>query len=135
MVYYLRKEEFIYILIKWKINGNILLFEMNFNDSILEFRDHNWRFFHVLQRCDSCQRAGATVGCCTRGCPANYHFMCARLEQCLFQEDKKVFCPQHTEKVDGEVGVSSHCFVVLLDMFIYTFISIAHTVIYRNFIN
>lgn len=95
----------------------------------------NWRFFHVLQRCDSCQRAGATVGCCTRGCPANYHFMCARLEQCLFQEDKKVFCPQHTEKVDGEVGVSSHCFVVLLDMFIYNFISIAHTVIYRNFIN
>lgn len=26
-------------------------------------------------------------------------------------------------------------FLVLLDMFIYTFISIAHTVIYRNFIN
>ena len=48
VVHYLRKEEFIYILIKWKINGNILLFEMNFNDSILEFRDHNWRFFRVF---------------------------------------------------------------------------------------
>ncbi|XP_061183956.1 histone-lysine N-methyltransferase 2A-like [Saccostrea echinata] len=56
-----------------------------------------------VMRCDSCQRAGATVGCCTRGCPANYHFMCARQELCLFQEDKKVFCPQHREKVDGEL--------------------------------
>ena len=35
VVYYLRKEEFIYILIKWKINGRILLFEMNNSDSIL----------------------------------------------------------------------------------------------------
>ncbi|XP_056010328.1 uncharacterized protein LOC130051760 isoform X2 [Ostrea edulis] len=56
-----------------------------------------------VMRCDCCQRAGATVGCCTRGCPANYHFMCARQEHCLFQEDKKVFCPQHREKVDGEL--------------------------------
>ncbi|XP_052063462.1 uncharacterized protein LOC127703085 isoform X2 [Mytilus californianus] len=54
-------------------------------------------------KCDICQRAGATVGCCTRGCPANYHFMCARTDGCLFQDDKKVFCSQHKEKVDGEI--------------------------------
>ncbi|VDI41524.1 histone-lysine N-methyltransferase MLL1 [Mytilus galloprovincialis] len=54
-------------------------------------------------KCDICQRAGATVGCCTRGCPANYHFMCARMDGCLFQDDKKVFCSPHKEKVDGEL--------------------------------
>ena len=83
-----------------------------------------------LQRCDSCQRAGATVGCCTRGCPANYHFMCARLEQCLFQEDKKVFCPQHTEKVDGEVGVSSHCFCgAIRHVYIYIYFNSTYSYI------
>lgn len=57
-----------------------------------------------FQKCDNCQRTGATVGCCTRGCPANYHFMCARLDGGLFQEDKKVFCSQHKDKVDGMVS-------------------------------
>ncbi|XP_078675926.1 histone-lysine N-methyltransferase 2A-like isoform X1 [Branchiostoma floridae x Branchiostoma belcheri] len=54
-------------------------------------------------RCERCNKLGATVGCCTRGCPANFHFMCARLEECLFQEDKKVFCKEHKDKVDGEL--------------------------------
>ncbi|XP_078589839.1 histone-lysine N-methyltransferase 2A-like isoform X3 [Branchiostoma floridae x Branchiostoma japonicum] len=54
-------------------------------------------------RCERCNKLGATVGCCTRGCPANFHFMCARLEDCLFQEDKKVFCKEHKDKVDGEL--------------------------------
>ncbi|XP_066280543.1 histone-lysine N-methyltransferase 2A-like isoform X1 [Branchiostoma lanceolatum] len=54
-------------------------------------------------RCEQCSKLGATVGCCTRGCPANFHFMCARLEECLFQEDKKVFCKEHKDKVDGEL--------------------------------
>lgn len=63
-----------------------------------------WNISFLFQKCDICQRAGATVGCCTRGCPANYHFMCARMDGCLFQDDKKVFCSPHKEKVDGEVN-------------------------------
>ncbi|XP_064595526.1 LOW QUALITY PROTEIN: histone-lysine N-methyltransferase 2A-like [Liolophura sinensis] len=54
-------------------------------------------------RCDVCSLRGATVGCCTRGCPANFHFMCARQDSCLFQEDKKVFCKQHQNRADGEI--------------------------------
>ncbi|KAK3107240.1 hypothetical protein FSP39_010101 [Pinctada imbricata] len=46
-------------------------------------------------KCDRCGRSGATVGCCTRGCPANYHFMCAKQSYCVFQEDMKMFCQLH----------------------------------------
>ncbi|OWF41440.1 uncharacterized protein LOC110462400 isoform X2 [Mizuhopecten yessoensis] len=56
-----------------------------------------------LLKCDRCNRSGATVGCCMRGCPANYHFMCARHSNCVFQEDKKVFCSLHLDKVDGDL--------------------------------
>ena len=61
--------------------------------------------FLILQKCDTCQRTGATVGCNTRGCPANYHFMCARMDGCLFQNDRKVFCSQHEDKIDGHVSI------------------------------
>ncbi|XP_070548619.1 histone-lysine N-methyltransferase 2A-like isoform X1 [Ptychodera flava] len=54
-------------------------------------------------RCEHCNRFGATVGCCMRGCPANFHFMCARTEHAVFQEDKKVFCDAHHNKVDHEL--------------------------------
>ncbi|XP_006823602.1 uncharacterized protein LOC100377495 [Saccoglossus kowalevskii] len=54
-------------------------------------------------RCERCHRFGATVGCCMRGCPGNYHFMCARNENAVFQEDKKVFCRNHKNKVDHEL--------------------------------
>ncbi|XP_046572748.1 LOW QUALITY PROTEIN: uncharacterized protein LOC124280812 [Haliotis rubra] len=54
-------------------------------------------------RCDYCSRSGATVGCCNRGCSANYHFKCAKADHCLFQEDKKVYCKYHTTQVDGQL--------------------------------
>ncbi|KAL4228619.1 Histone-lysine N-methyltransferase [Mactra antiquata] len=54
-------------------------------------------------RCDRCDKMGATVGCNTRGCKSNYHFMCARYNQCRFQEDKKVFCHIHRMYIDGEL--------------------------------
>lgn len=57
----------------------------------------------LLQRCEHCQRTGATVGCCLSACLSNYHFMCARLCQCTFQEDKKVFCQKHVDLLDGTV--------------------------------
>uniref|UniRef100_A0A8C6XU44 [histone H3]-lysine(4) N-methyltransferase n=1 Tax=Naja naja TaxID=35670 RepID=A0A8C6XU44_NAJNA len=54
-------------------------------------------------RCEHCQRTGATVGCCLSACLSNYHFMCARLCQCTFQEDKKVFCQKHVDLLDGTI--------------------------------
>ncbi|XP_033758364.1 uncharacterized protein LOC117340710 [Pecten maximus] len=72
-----------------------------------------------LLKCDHCNRSGATVGCCMRGCPANYHFMCARHSYCVFQEDKKVFCSLHRDKVDGELVARDRFAVnrrVLVDM-------------------
>ncbi|XP_076438576.1 uncharacterized protein LOC143277582 [Babylonia areolata] len=46
-------------------------------------------------RCNRCLMQGATVGCCVQGCPANFHFLCARRHLCLFKEDKTVYCFEH----------------------------------------
>ncbi|KAJ7990457.1 hypothetical protein DPEC_G00300510 [Dallia pectoralis] len=54
-------------------------------------------------RCENCQRPGATVGCCLTSCTSNYHFMCARQRQCVFLEDKKVYCQRHRDLIKGEV--------------------------------
>ncbi|XP_072166012.1 uncharacterized protein [Diadema setosum] len=56
-----------------------------------------------MMRCEVCSNLGATVGCCSRGCPANFHFMCARSRSAVFQEDKKVYCFAHSDKVDKEI--------------------------------
>ncbi|XP_041373736.1 uncharacterized protein LOC121386787 isoform X2 [Gigantopelta aegis] len=53
--------------------------------------------------CDLCGKSGATVGCCSRGCSGNFHFACARLSQCVFQEDKKVYCRLHGDQAVGEM--------------------------------
>lgn len=57
-----------------------------------------------LQRCEKCQKPGATVGCCLTSCTSNYHFMCARQCHCIFLEDKKVYCPKHRDLIKGEVS-------------------------------
>ncbi|XP_077967604.1 histone-lysine N-methyltransferase 2A-like isoform X2 [Styela clava] len=56
-----------------------------------------------MMKCEFCKLPGATVGCNTRDCPQNFHFSCAKLAQCTFQEDKKVFCARHVRNVDGEI--------------------------------
>ncbi|GBL83584.1 Histone-lysine N-methyltransferase 2A [Araneus ventricosus] len=56
-----------------------------------------------LMHCEFCNQLGATVGCCVRGCPANYHFYCARKDEAILQADKKVFCALHQESVDERV--------------------------------
>ncbi|CAL1288137.1 unnamed protein product [Larinioides sclopetarius] len=56
-----------------------------------------------LMHCEFCNQLGATVGCCVRGCPANYHFYCARKDEAILQADKKVFCALHRESVDERV--------------------------------
>ncbi|KAK3581005.1 hypothetical protein CHS0354_013899 [Potamilus streckersoni] len=70
-----------------------------------------------MLKCDLCQKSGATVGCNTRGCPANYHFMCARGDNCVFQEDKKVFCKFHHDRVDGDL-VEDNNFAVLRRVYV-----------------
>ncbi|XP_063960112.1 uncharacterized protein LOC129266154 [Lytechinus pictus] len=65
-----------------------------------------------MMRCEVCNNLGATVGCCSRGCPANFHFMCARSRNAMFQEDKKVYCFQHADKIDKAI-MGSDLFGVL----------------------
>ncbi|KAG9348259.1 hypothetical protein JZ751_001994, partial [Albula glossodonta] len=54
-------------------------------------------------RCELCSRLGATVSCCVSGCNSKFHFMCARRQNCIFLEDKRVYCSQHRDPIKGEV--------------------------------
>ncbi|XP_063168426.1 histone-lysine N-methyltransferase 2B isoform X1 [Candoia aspera] len=69
-------------------------------------------------RCEHCQRTGATVGCCLSACLSNYHFMCARLCHCTFQDDKKVFCQKHVDLLDGTEIVAEDGFDVLRRVYV-----------------
>ncbi|GCB71718.1 hypothetical protein scyTo_0001678 [Scyliorhinus torazame] len=68
-------------------------------------------------RCECCQKAGATVGCCLTSCQSNYHFMCARAKNCVFLDDKKVYCQRHKDLVKGET-VAEDGFEVLRRVFV-----------------
>lgn len=57
----------------------------------------------ILQRCDGCGQSGATVGCCLATCQSNFHFMCARAQNCVFQLDRKVYCSKHRDLVSAKV--------------------------------
>ncbi|XP_031442575.1 histone-lysine N-methyltransferase 2B isoform X3 [Clupea harengus] len=70
-----------------------------------------------LMRCERCGLSGATVGCCLSSCQSNYHFMCARVRNCVFQEDQKVYCHKHRDLIDGKV-VSSDGFEVLRRIYV-----------------
>ncbi|KAK7124475.1 hypothetical protein R3I94_018745 [Phoxinus phoxinus] len=56
-----------------------------------------------FMRCESCGQTGATVGCCLTSCQSNYHFMCARASNCVFQCDKKVYCYKHRDLIDNKI--------------------------------
>ena len=45
--------------------------------------------------CSFCDRRGATIGCCKRGCPANYHFTCAIKARCFLLAGRTTFCAVH----------------------------------------
>jgi len=64
----------------------------------------NLRYSPSFQRCERCNQTGATVGCCLTSCQSNYHFMCARSRQCVFQDDKKVYCHKHRHLISGRVN-------------------------------
>ncbi|NXP16081.1 KMT2D methyltransferase, partial [Thinocorus orbignyianus] len=50
----------------------------------------------LFQKCEYCQRLGATIPCRAAGCPHLYHFPCAAASGC-FQSAKtlRLLCPQH----------------------------------------
>ncbi|KAM9824640.1 histone-lysine N-methyltransferase 2B-like [Neosynchiropus ocellatus] len=62
-------------------------------------------------RCDHCLQSGATVGCCLATCQSNFHFMCARIQKCVFQEDRKVYCSKHRDLITTKV-VTGKDFIV-----------------------
>ncbi|XP_035285794.1 histone-lysine N-methyltransferase 2A-like isoform X1 [Anguilla anguilla] len=70
-----------------------------------------------FMRCERCNQTGATVGCCLTSCQSNYHFMCARARNCVFQDDKKVFCQAHRDLITEKV-VTGNGFEVLRRVFV-----------------
>uniref|UniRef100_A0A6Q2WWC3 [histone H3]-lysine(4) N-methyltransferase n=1 Tax=Esox lucius TaxID=8010 RepID=A0A6Q2WWC3_ESOLU len=75
------------------------------------FEEENGSLMHVhsavargrFMRCERCNHTGATVGCCLTSCQSNYHFMCARSRNCVFQDDKKVYCYKHRDLISGKI--------------------------------
>ncbi|KAJ8332811.1 hypothetical protein SKAU_G00417070 [Synaphobranchus kaupii] len=89
------------------------------------FEEDNGSLMHVhsavargrLMRCERCNQTGATVGCCLTSCQSNYHFMCARTRNCVFQDDKKVFCHKHRDLISGKM-VTGQGFEVLRRVYV-----------------
>ncbi|KAG9355767.1 hypothetical protein JZ751_000608 [Albula glossodonta] len=70
-----------------------------------------------FMRCERCNQTGATVGCCLSSCQSNYHFMCARARNCVFQDDKKVFCHTHRDLITEKI-VTGNGFEVLRRVYV-----------------
>ncbi|KAM4725415.1 histone-lysine N-methyltransferase 2B isoform 2-T2 [Anableps anableps] len=79
------------------------------NSALLQVHSAVSRGRHL--RCDRCGQCGATVGCCLATCLSNYHFMCARADKCVFQQDRKVYCYKHRDLVSAKM-VSGNGFEV-----------------------
>ncbi|XP_066545829.1 retinoic acid-induced protein 1 [Amia ocellicauda] len=46
--------------------------------------------------CLKCQDLGASVSCCSKGCPQKFHYVCAKEMGCLLQEENfSLKCPKH----------------------------------------
>ncbi|XP_022073088.2 histone-lysine N-methyltransferase 2B isoform X1 [Acanthochromis polyacanthus] len=71
------------------------------NSALLQVHSAVSRGRHL--RCDHCGQSGATVGCCLTTCQSNFHFMCARAQNCVFQQDRKVYCYRHRDLVSTKI--------------------------------
>ncbi|EDO30859.1 predicted protein, partial [Nematostella vectensis] len=65
-----------------------------------------------MMKCELCGEAGATVGCCENRCPMNYHFMCGRDAEAVYQDDKKVYCAQHSFRAKEDLVLKDKQFHV-----------------------
>ncbi|KAI3358673.1 hypothetical protein L3Q82_015076 [Scortum barcoo] len=71
------------------------------NSALLQVHSAVSRGRHL--RCDRCGQSGATVGCCLATCQSNFHFMCARFQNCVFQQDRKMYCFKHRDLVSAKM--------------------------------
>ncbi|XP_042291326.1 histone-lysine N-methyltransferase 2B isoform X4 [Thunnus maccoyii] len=71
------------------------------NSALLQVHSAVSRGRHL--RCDRCGQSGATVGCCLATCQSNFHFMCARAQNCVFQQDRKMYCYKHRDLVSAKM--------------------------------
>ncbi|XP_076610280.1 histone-lysine N-methyltransferase 2B isoform X4 [Chaetodon auriga] len=71
------------------------------NGALLQVHSAVSRGRHL--RCDRCGQSGATVGCCLATCQSNFHFMCARAQNCVFQQDRKIYCCRHRDLVSAKM--------------------------------
>ncbi|XP_071357345.1 histone-lysine N-methyltransferase 2B isoform X2 [Trachinotus anak] len=71
------------------------------NSALLQVHSAVSRGRHL--RCDRCGQSGATVGCCLATCQSNFHFMCARAQNCVFQQDRKMYCYKHRDLVNAKM--------------------------------
>ncbi|XP_055519014.1 transcription factor 20 isoform X2 [Leucoraja erinacea] len=50
-------------------------------------------------KCSHCQEPGATLGCYCKGCPLNYHYICAMEADCFLNEENfSMKCPKHKHR-------------------------------------
>ncbi|XP_072889664.1 transcription factor 20 [Hemitrygon akajei] len=50
-------------------------------------------------KCSHCQEPGATLGCYCKGCPLNYHYICALEADCFLNEENfSMKCPKHKHR-------------------------------------
>ncbi|XP_078093670.1 transcription factor 20 [Mustelus asterias] len=50
-------------------------------------------------KCSHCQEPGATLGCYCKGCPLNYHYICAIEADCFLNEENfSMKCPRHKHR-------------------------------------
>ncbi|XP_067354866.1 histone-lysine N-methyltransferase 2B isoform X1 [Channa argus] len=85
------------------------------NSALLQVHTAVSRGRHL--RCDRCGQSGATVGCCLSTCQSNFHFMCARVEKCVFQQDRKMYCYIHKDLVSAKM-VSGKGFQVVRRVYV-----------------
>ncbi|TKS88319.1 Histone-lysine N-methyltransferase 2B [Collichthys lucidus] len=71
------------------------------NSALLQVHSAVSRGRHL--RCDRCGQSGATVGCFLATCQSNFHFMCARAQNCVFQQDRKMYCYKHSDLVSAKM--------------------------------
>lgn len=92
------------------MNQVVTMFRVTVLKSVVEL----FKVIHFVhfQRCDRCGQSGATVGCCLATCQSNFHFMCARAQNCVFQQDRKVYCYKHRDLVSGKVFKISSFFTL-----------------------
>lgn len=46
-------------------------------------------------RCIVCDKKGASVGCCYKNCTQTYHFLCAKKANCVFLQNRTIYCYNH----------------------------------------